>query len=168
MPKAQRSTPRTTALKRDHDHTHCLADAVHRAEVAFEARGTRLTPLRRQVFEEIAGSHDAVGAYDVLDRLIRKTGERMAPISVYRAIDALLEIGVVHRLESRNAFYACHRPHASASPHLALHCEVCGAVTEVEAANVHAAVGEALRATGFAPQRTVIEVSGTCRPCKAA
>jgi Fur family zinc uptake transcriptional regulator len=149
-----------------HDHAPCLADAIQRAQAAFEARGTRLTPLRRQVFEEIAGSHDAVGAYDVLDRLIRKTGERMAPISVYRAIDALLEVGVVHRLESRNAFYACHRPHEAARPHLALHCEACGAVTEVDASDVHAAVGDAVRATGFRAARTVVEVSGTCRPCK--
>ena len=91
----------------------------------------KLTPLRRQVFEEIAASHDAVGAYDVLDRLMRKTGERMAPVSVYRAIDALAGSGVVHRLESRNAFFACHTPHGGRR-HIAFVCDACGTVAEVD------------------------------------
>jgi hypothetical protein len=54
------------------------------------------------VFGEIAASHKAIGAYEVLDKLAAR-GERLAPISVYRAIDALLAAGIVHRFESRNA-----------------------------------------------------------------
>ena len=95
-----------------HNHMTCLSDAMHRAERAFDAKGLRMTELRRRVFEEIADSHHAVGAYDVLERLGKKGGTRLAPISVYRAIDALLAAGVIHRLESKNAFFACHAPHA--------------------------------------------------------
>ena len=73
----------------EHNHAPCLDTAVGRAERAFESKGLKLTQLRRKVFAEIAGSHHAVGAYDVLDRLAKK-GDRLAPISVYRAIDALL------------------------------------------------------------------------------
>jgi Fur family zinc uptake transcriptional regulator len=127
----------------------------------------KLTPLRRQVFEEIAGSHDAVGAYDVLDRLARKTGERMAPISVYRAIDALLAAGVVHRLESRNAFYACHTPHRDAAPHVALLCESCGSVTEADGATVRALLEQVAIGAGFQVRQAVIETVGRCRACLA-
>lgn len=126
----------------------------------------KLTALRRQVFEEIAGSHDAVGAYDVLDRLQRKTGERMAPISVYRALDALLEAGVVHRLESRNAFFACHAAHATPVRPIALVCDTCGAVTERDAAEVRGAIEMLARADGFEPRAIVIEVSGWCGACR--
>jgi Fur family transcriptional regulator, zinc uptake regulator len=134
-----------TTDRRAHDHGACVHNALHRAEQAFEAKAMKLTPLRRLVFAEIAGSHDAVGAYDVLDRLARKTGERMAPVSVYRAIDALLEAGVVHRLESRNAFFACHTPHKGRR-HIAL----------VEAASAK---------SGFAIRQTVVEVAGQCSAC---
>jgi Fur family transcriptional regulator, zinc uptake regulator len=146
-----------------HDHVVCLGDARQRAEQAFDAKGMKLTPLRRLVFEEIAGSHDAVGAYDVLDRLVRKTGDRMAPVSVYRAIDALLEAGVVHRLESRNAFYACHNPHHGR--HIALVCNACSAVTELEGCDLHGGIERAAGAAGFDASRIVIEVAGLCQAC---
>ena len=69
-------------------------------------------------------SHQAIGAYEVLDRLAAR-GERLAPISVYRAIDALVAAGIVHRFESRNAFFACHAGHEQRQ--LVLACEACGA-----------------------------------------
>jgi Fur family transcriptional regulator, zinc uptake regulator len=156
------------APKHRHDHGLCLNEALARATQAFEDRGLKLTPLRRQVFEEIASSHDAVGAYDVLDRLIRKTGERMAPISVYRAIDALLDVGVVHRLESRNAFFACHTPHAG-KRHIALVCDTCGLVAEIDGTAVFTAIEKTTAAgkTPFTVKRSVVEVAGDCAACVA-
>jgi Fur family transcriptional regulator, zinc uptake regulator len=155
---------RSTLTRTAHDHGACVHEALHRAEAAFEAKAMKLTPLRRLVFEEIAGSHDAVGAYEVLDRLARKTGDRMAPVSVYRAIDALLEAGVVHRLESRNAFFACHTPHKGRR-HIALVCDACGMVVEVDGTPVHDAVTEAASETGFAIRLAVVEVAGECTAC---
>lgn len=155
----------TKVEAKPHDHRSCLHTALERAETAFHGRGLKLTPLRRQVFEEIAGSHDAIGAYDVLDSLIRKTGERMAPISVYRAIDALLDVGVIHRLESKNAFFACHTPHAG-KRHIALVCDDCGFVTEIDGTSVFAAVDAAASRASFAVNRSVVEVSGTCASCQ--
>jgi Fur family transcriptional regulator, zinc uptake regulator len=150
--------------RKSHDHGRCVVDALHRAAQAFDDKGLKLTPLRRQVFEEIAGSHDAVGAYEVLDRLVRKSGERMAPVSVYRAIDALLAAGVVHRLESRNAFFACHTPHAG-KRHMALVCDGCGAVQEIDGTSVFAAIAAAVAATAFMQRSTVVEVAGDCGRC---
>ena len=108
-----------------HDHAPCLADMLSRAELAFENNGSRMTPLRRMVLQEVAGSHTAVGAYDVLDRLVRKGERRLAPISVYRALDSLVEVGMVHRLESRNAFFACHVSHAGDRRQIVLACDSC-------------------------------------------
>src|SRR5262249_41572564 len=88
----------------EHDHGLCLEEAMERARQAFEDKGLKLTPLRRSVLQEIAASHKAIGAYEVLDRLAAR-GERLAPISVYRAIEALVDAGIVHRFESRNAFF---------------------------------------------------------------
>ncbi len=53
-------------------------------------------------------------AYDVIDRLARdgdarESGKRLAPISVYRALDFLVANNFAHRIESKNAYVACDR-----------------------------------------------------------
>ena len=151
-----------------HNHSPCLKRALDRAQQAFETKGLRLTDLRRRVFEEIAGSHHAVGAYDILDRLSKQGGSRLAPISVYRAIDALLSAGVIHRLESKNAFFACHSTHMSERDQLILACEQCGRVAEVTAEPVFEAIVRAAGDARFTPVRTVAEVTGRCADCQAA
>lgn len=147
-----------------HNHARCLTHALQRAREAFEARGLRLTDLRRAVFEEIAGSHHAIGAYEILERLAVK-GTRLAPISVYRAIDALIEAGVVHRLESKNAFFACHIAHGTGQEHLVMSCERCGTVAEVTDAGVFAAIDRAAAEAAFKPRLRVVEIAGLCGNC---
>jgi Fur family zinc uptake transcriptional regulator len=150
-----------------HDHAPCLTTVVERARRTLEAKGSKLTELRRRVLEEIAGSHHAVGAYSVLERLAQK-GERLAPISVYRAIDALLGAGVIHRLQSRNAFFACHTEHERARDQLILACEDCGRVAEVEGRPVFAAIDRAAAAARFSARHTMAEVTGFCADCQAS
>jgi Fur family zinc uptake transcriptional regulator len=151
-----------------HDHEPCLAETVARAQSVFEGLGLRLTPLRRQVLEEVAGSHAAVGAYEVLERLAQKSGRRLAPISIYRALDSLVEAGVVHRLESRNAFFACHASHAAHRRHVVLACERCGTVAEVAGTGVFEAIAAAAVEVGFKPARAMVEVIGDCGRCGGA
>ena len=150
-----------------HDHRSCLERTMVRAAQAFESSGLRLTPLRLRVLEEIASSHHAIGAYEILDRLVRKGGARLAPISVYRALEALLEAGIVHRLESRNAFFACLVPHAGDRHQIVLTCERCGMVAEVSGEAVFQGIAGAARSAGFAPSRSVVEVAGSCERCSA-
>jgi Fur family zinc uptake transcriptional regulator len=148
----------------EHDHGLCLDDAMERAQKAFDVKGLKLTPLRRAVFQEIASSHRAIGAYEVLEAIAIK-GERLAPISVYRAIDALVEAGLVHRFESRNAFFACHTGHESRQ--MVLACEVCGRVAEVASHEVFSGIDTAARDASFAPRTAVVEVWGVCAACTA-
>src|SRR5262245_34550754 len=149
-----------------HDHEVCLDRAMERARAAFAAKGLRLTPLREQVFQAIAEvPHRAIGAYEVLDRLAVQ-GERLAPISVYRAIDALVAAGIVHRFESRNAFFACHAGHEQRQ--LVLACERCGAVAEVDGAKVFSAIDKTAESAQFvasAAKGAVVEVWGQCGNC---
>jgi Fur family zinc uptake transcriptional regulator len=146
----------------EHDHDRCLQEAVERARRAFDDRGLKLTPLRLAVFQEIAASHRAVGAYEVLDRLASR-GDRLAPISVYRAIDALVAAGLVHRFESRNAFFACRSSHALRQ--LVLACEGCGRVAEVDGDKVFAAIDRSAGQAAFAARAAVVEVWGRCASC---
>ena len=149
-----------------HDHAPCIADMLQRAEITFKNNGLKFTPLRRQVLQEVASSHTAVGAYDVLDRLAKKGGRRLAPISVYRVLDSLVAAGIVHRLESRNAFFACQSSHAGDRRQIVLACEACSTVAEVAAEAVFAGIGEAADLARFTPARVLVEVIGVCGQCR--
>lgn len=150
----------------DHNHGSCETALLDRAVQLFEARGMKLTDLRKRVLEEIAASHQALGAYEILERLSTK-GQRLAPISVYRAIDALHGAGLVHRLESRNAFFACHAHHDPARDQVILACERCGRVAEIESEQVFSALDALVSRARFEKRRTVAEVSGMCAACQA-
>jgi len=113
-----------------HNHAACLDDAIRSAREAFERHAMPFTPLREKVFREIAGSHKAVGAYDVLNSLAKK-GRRLTPISVYRIINTLVDVGVVRRFKSRNAFYASISDDPM-SPRIVLACENCGRVADAD------------------------------------
>lgn len=147
-----------------HDHVACLSQTLQRARAAFEAHGLRLTDLRLRVFTQIAASHHAVGAYDIIDKLGQQ-GTRLAPVSVYRAIEALIAAGVVHRLESANAYFACHAAHASERQHVILSCSTCGTISEVDAVPVFAAIESLARTHQFAPLSRIVEIAGRCGPC---
>ena len=89
-----------------HDHDACVDDAMARAEAICGAQGARLTPMRRRVLELVWNGHRPRGAYDILEDLA-SDGKKPAPLTVYRALDFLVEQGLVHRLESLNAFVGC-------------------------------------------------------------
>ena len=127
------------------------------------------TLLRQQVFEEIAATHASIGAYEILARLGEK-GTRVAPISIYRAIDALLDAGVIHRLESKNAFFACRRTDHTVKGRrpIFLSCEKCGAVGEVDGQHIFDLIGEAAKEAKFTPRIKFVEVQGLCPRCTTA
>jgi Fur family zinc uptake transcriptional regulator len=137
------------------------------AETLCAARGIRLTPIRRQVLEALVAHHRPVGAYEIIDRLA-DGGRRPAPITVYRALDFLLENGLVHRIESRNAFIACINNHQASEMVVFLICERCGAVGEAPAAGVAKSLSAAASAAGFTPRTPVVEIGGICCHCRAA
>src|SRR6201987_639748 len=139
-----------------HNHDQRPSDAMAQAEAICAARKERLTPSRRRVLEELLGSHQPLGAYELIDRLA-DDGGRPAPITIYRALDFLREQSLVHRIESRNAFIACVHNHDSGDPVVFLICETCGAVGEAASAAVAETIKTASRAAGFTPKTPVIE-----------
>jgi len=153
--------------KPDHDHGRCASDAIAYAETICTSRRERLTPIRRRVLEALLATHLPLGAYELIDRLAAR-GARPAPITIYRALDFLREQGLVHRIESRNAFIACAHNHDTGDPVVFLICEKCGTVGEAASAAVADTIKSASRAAGFSPKTPVIEISGICSHCKAA
>ena len=148
-----------------HDHGRCTADAIEHAENVCKVRAQKLTPIRRQVLQALLSSHRPLGAYEVIDELA-KSMPRPAPITVYRALEFLMENGLVHRIESRNAFLACAHDHDEAAMVAFLICERCGLVGEVPAAPVAQSLTASARSTGFTPRMSIVEITGVCAHCQ--
>ena len=142
----------------NHDHGVCIDSALDRAAALCRARGARLTEQRRRILEMVWASHAPVGAYALLERL-SASGRRAAPPTVYRALEFLVEQGLVHRVESQNAYVGCPRPER---PHDALFmlCECCGTAAELASAPVHAAIEAAATQHGFTVTSATADGSG--------
>jgi Fur family zinc uptake transcriptional regulator len=147
-----------------HDHQRCSSDAMAVAEARCRERGQRLTPIRRDVLGALLASHQPLGAYEIMER-VAAGGPRPAPITIYRALEFLRAHGLVHRIESRNAFVACVHTHAAGDLVVFLICERCGAVGEAASLEVASTLKSAARAVGFVPKSPVIEVTGICTHC---
>lgn len=142
-----------------------LAAQLAKADAVAARHGLALTPLRRQVYALVAGSERPVGAYDLLDALAPQRG-RVPPTTVYRALDFLVAHGFVHRIESKNAFFACceiDHPHQGQF----LICEACGATVEIPGHELAEQLSHSAPANGFEVHRQVVELSGLCAACQA-
>jgi len=148
----------------DHDHGACVAGALGRAKQRCQEKGIKWTALREQVFQHVTASHRPISAYDLIESLA-KEGKRLAPVSVYRILDVLREAGVVHRLESRNAFFACMTGHFGERQMVAFVCRECECVSEMEAPEAFRAIGEVSAEAGFNTLAIMVEVNGICAEC---
>jgi Fur family zinc uptake transcriptional regulator len=158
---------------REHNHAVCAADALRHAETLCAREGLRFTPQRRHVLQALLQSHVPASAYDVIDRLAREeeTGgdrrRRLAPISVYRALDFLVANNFAHRIESKNAYVACDRG-AECEPGatLFLHCDNCGVAAEASSDALGQLVSTETKTRAFLPRLRVLEVRGLCARCQ--
>ena len=146
-----------------HNHARCAAETIAHAEKVCAAGAQRLTPIRRKVLLALAASHKPLGAYDIMGAV---TGPRPAPITIYRALEFLIALGLVHRIASRNAFLACVNNHRTGALVAFLICEGCGAVGEAPGAAVSQSLTTAARSAGFTPKMSVVEITGLCAHCR--
>ena len=127
-----------------------------------EGTAPNLTKNQRLVMEALAGASQPLGAYALLDEL-REHGLK-APLQVYRALDQLIELRLVHRLESLNAWTVCCDNHHKETPVFAI-CNDCGIVTEYFDEQLSNDISQLSERSGFVPERSVIEIHGQCDKC---
>lgn len=149
---------------REHDHAVCARAVMAQAEALAADRGARLTPVRRRTLEILLESHTALGAYEVLDRLAADGFGRQPPVA-YRALDFLVDLGLVHRIQRLNAFAACMHPGEAHQPAFLI-CRGCNAVAEAAADPARAALEASAGAQGFAVERLSLEAIGLCPGCR--
>lgn len=141
------------------------ATRLREAEAYCAARGVRLTGPRRLVLEALCGSGRALGAYDLIEIISARSGKTVAPITIYRALEFLVETDLVHRIESRNAYLACpagHGPHPQA---VFMICDGCGKVCEASSPAIEAMLVQLAADKAFRLRARIIELKGLCADC---
>lgn len=125
-----------------------------------------LTESQQRVFEALKQADSPLSAYVLLD-LLRDQGFR-APIQVYRALDRLAEHGLVHRLESLNAYVTCVHPEGCQQGFKAFAiCDSCGHVDEFTDNDLRRSLGRWMKSNAFSMSSSTIELHGRCATCTA-
>ena len=147
-----------------HDHGRCINAALSRANNLCLEKGVRLTPTRESVLRLLWQSHQPLGAYQVQDQLSKLTGKSIAPPTVYRAIEFLSDLGLVHRLASLNAYIGCPFPNSEHS-NLFMICNGCGSAAEVAHGALNDVLQNASEKAEFKLESQNIELFGLCPQC---
>ncbi|MBF0095729.1 MAG: transcriptional repressor [Magnetococcales bacterium] len=148
----------------DHDHGQCRAWILQRAQQLCQQQGIRFTPQRQQVLAILSATHHALGAYDILEQMAQPD-HRPTPAAVYRALEFLMALGVVHRLSGQNGFFACTRVSHQAIMQFWI-CHRCGVVAETESSVIAQAIPQLAASIAFLPQKVTMEVEGECYTCR--
>lgn len=169
----------------EHNHEDCIEHALAQAIVVCERQQQRFTKLRRRVLELVWQSHKPIGAYTLLEQLMHSEGfnedgstvettetngklqkkRKPAPPTVYRALEFLSSLGLIHRIASLNAFIGCAEPGHGVSGQFFI-CSHCSEVFEWHNKTLTNLVIQNANEQGFLVQRQTTEMVGLCYRCK--
>tara|TARA_B100001057_G_C22710341_1_gene895514 strand:- start:710 stop:1171 length:462 start_codon:yes stop_codon:yes gene_type:complete len=146
-----------------HNHKNCISTSLFELEKFCRESDQKLTKIRRKVLEILLESHKALGAYEILDKL-KSNGFPSQPPVAYRAINFLLKVGFVHKIEKFNTYIACSKPGKSHKPAFLI-CRKCNLVSEtIQKSSNHKIFLEA-KNNNFCVENSIIEIIGVCQNC---
>ena len=122
-----------------------------------------LTKNQRIVLNLLQDSGEPLKAYFILDSL-KKEGLN-SPLQVYRALDKLVELGKIHKVESLNSFIICNNSNCASNTAFTI-CERCGKVKEIKNNNFTEGVNELVRENKLNITRYNLEFYVVCNTCK--
>jgi Fur family zinc uptake transcriptional regulator len=144
---------------------------ISQVESLCQGRGLQMTALRREVAGIFAEADQPLGAYAIIQKLSEVQNRIVAPPTVYRTLDFLVDNGFVVKIESRQAYIACdHLGHDHDHHHhgIVLSCVKCGRSSEIESAAVEKEVAAIAAGRCFKIERKVFEIDGVCADCASA
>jgi Fur family zinc uptake transcriptional regulator len=123
-----------------------------------------LSKNQQIIFDFIHKSSEPLKAYTILFN-VQKKGIK-APPQVYRALDKLVEIGKIHKIESKNAFVACRNSDCEISKATAFSiCESCEIVDEISDVKLSKYLSNFNHKNGMKFKRFNLEFFGLCKKC---
>ena len=153
-----------TSLHSCLNHDFCVNEALHKAELICQDKGLRFTELRRKVLEMIWGSHSPAKAYAILDKL-KEEDVSAKPPTVYRTLDFLRQNGLVHKLNSLNAYVGCSHPLKHSECYFLI-CGACGEAKECCNSELAQAISKTASKNKFRPKHITLEIEGECQECR--
>ena len=125
----------------------------------------KLTNNQQTVLTLLEESKEPLKAYSILFD-IQKKGIKSPP-QVYRALDKLIEIGKVHKIESKNSYIACNNAECSSKSSTSfLICELCDDVKELKKNNLSSYFSKQSEKYNFKYTKHNLEIYGSCKTCK--
>ena len=129
----------------------------------YNKKNQTLTKNQRSVLNLLQDSGEPLKAYFILDSL-KKEGLN-SPLQVYRALDKLVELGKIHKVESLNSFIICNNSNCASNTAFTI-CERCGKVKEIKNNNLTEGVNELVRENKLNITRYNLEFYVVCKSCK--
>lgn len=145
------------------NHKKCVKESLKKAEEICKEKNLRFTDLRKNVFLIILQSHQPSKAYDILD-VLKKNDSSAKPPTIYRALDFLLENGLIHKLHISNSYVSCSHPlkHKKCS---FLICNKCHEVSECCDEKLTQELYQIGLQNNFEIQDANVEIRGICSSC---
>jgi|SRR3954451_23190262 Fur family transcriptional regulator, zinc uptake regulator len=137
----------------------------HRKMNATHQHAPKLSRNQGQILSCLRKAKEPLSAYAILDR-VRVAGISHPP-TVYRALTELMQLGMVHRLQSRAAFVACGNGACNGKAAFAL-CRGCEKVFEIPLSDADQAALLALSPGEISPEQVTLEIAGLCAACRPA
>ena len=139
--------------------------ALARAARICRERGGKFTSQRQFVYRLILDADRPSGAYELLEAMMREI-PGVAPPTVYRALEFLLEQGLIHKLESLHAYVVCREPGHDHDGQFLI-CGRCGQAQELDDHSISGSLQAVMASQGFRGEHQMIEVMGRCSHCEA-
>lgn len=158
------NAPRLAVIQRP--PSDLIASLVSEAAARARAAGQRWTPQRAAVYTALLSAGSALGAYELIPRLAALHNLPLKPASLYRTLDDLQALELIVKIESLNAWRACHHPHAQ-HQHVFLVCNGCGSTDEIADHGIARQLAGTASQRGFQTRRQVLELHGHCRTCSS-
>lgn len=133
-------------------------------EEASRSRGKRMTDVRREAVLALAALQQPQSAYKILDLINKKRGKKLSAMSLYRALDYLVELGFAVKIDSANSYALC-RDGGDCHHHVMIVCDKCGSLDEVHDSKALASIKKLADACGHALRNHAVEVHGLCEKC---
>jgi len=146
-----------------HNHSNCKSLALKKAEDICTQKGTKLTKVRKTVLELIWQNHQGRKAYDLLEEL-KKQDAGAKPPTIYRALDFLVQNGLIHKIESTNSFVGCSHAELGKNCQLFI-CNSCGNVSELVSDVIVQEIMQGAKKQKFKVSSYTTEAKGLCSAC---
>ena len=146
-----------------HIHSSCVSKARSRMQSHLKSKQKTLGRNDEPILTLLLAKHRAFGAYEIVEHL-SNLGRRVQAVQVYRSLEKLMELGVVHKLKTKNAFIACFEDGDCFSQQFFI-CDICEDVSEIQSQKMNTTIQDAAKKNDFLITLPSVEVLGICSEC---